>query len=307
MPEIEHLRRTLAKRIVGSTIDCVDVRRADVIRTPRGRGGRQATAAMCGLRGARVTTTDRHGKQLAILTTRGVLVVHLGMSGRLQAVGEQEPTSAALVGASHVHMVMTLIDAEGRRSIMVHRDPRRFGGLWLRDTLEDVRRAEWSRLGPDALTIRRECFLARLSRGRSIKAMLLDQSIVAGVGNIYADEALHRARLHPATRGVSVSRDRLGLLHTALGAVLRAAVRAGGSTIRDFQDAAGRFGTYAGRHRVYARAGLPCLDCGTVLAGSTVAGRTTVHCPMCQPRRSAAGSSGTRSIDRLSTPVDSTG
>ena len=283
LPEIEHLRRTLAKRIVGATVDSVDVRRADVVRTPRGRGGRQAVDALSALRRARVTSTARHGKQLAVVTSRGVVVVHLGMSGRLLSIDEDAPTCAALAAERHVHVTMTMVDDDARRSLLIHSDPRRFGGLWVHASLEEARAQRWSKLGPDALTIGHDRFIDVLGRRRrALKALLLDQSILAGVGNIYADEALHRAGLHPGSRAATIPRQRLEALHTALRHVLRDAVDAGGSTIRDYQDATGRFGTYALLHRVYGRGGSPCLACGTTLRASIVGGRTTVHCPRCQ-------------------------
>jgi len=122
---------------------------------------------------------------------------------------------------------------------------------------------------------------------RSIKSALLDQAVLAGVGNIYADEALHMAGIHPARRADGLRADEIANLAQSIAGVLAAAIAAGGSTLRDYADANGRPGSYQTAHAVYGRAGQPCLTCGTLLASRLLAQRTTVWCPHCQPARTA--------------------
>ncbi|MCA9285778.1 MAG: bifunctional DNA-formamidopyrimidine glycosylase/DNA-(apurinic or apyrimidinic site) lyase [Phycisphaerales bacterium] len=295
LPEIEHLRRSLEQPLAGATIVRVDVLRADVVRTgparpggaPR-RGRAAATALANQLGGARILDLDRRGKHLAIVTDAGVLDVHLGMSGQLFVVPGDSRASTG-PASRHVHVRFRLRTRSGDHTL-VFRDPRRFGGLWIVRDRAELNALCWSRLGPDALAttpgVLGEALSLVLSRRRrAVKAILLDQSLVAGIGNIYADEALFRAGVHPASPGGGLRSDDVQRLATEIHAVLGEAVRAGGSSIRDYRDGAGRPGSFARQHAVYGRKGLPCLRCGAQLSGLSIGGRTTVHCPGCQPRR----------------------
>lgn len=141
----------------------------------------------------------------------------------------------------------------------------------------------WRGLGPDALTLAPGSMPRLLgSVGRPIKAALLDQSLLAGVGNIYADEALHRAGIHPRERACEISPERARALGRALRSVMRQAVRAGGSTLRDYRAAEGQRGAFQAQHAVYGRGGKPCLTCGAILERAVIGQRTTVWCPICQ-------------------------
>ena len=286
LPEVEHLRRTLADALVGRTVTRARLIRRDVLvregDPPGGfsrSGRRPASRRVPGaelLSGQRVTGITRHGKQLAIGADSGrVLCAHLGMSGQLIHLGRR----ARAANASHVHASWSLDDG----SRLLHRDPRRFGGLWAFASHDALRAARWSRLGPDALTIDARALSARLARtSRAVKSALLDQSVIAGVGNIYADEALFDARLHPARPGATITSDESLRLARALRRILRDAIRAGGSTLRDYADARGDPGAFQLEHRVYARAGEPCLRCAAPLESALLAQRTTVWCPRCQ-------------------------
>lgn len=276
LPEIEHLRRTLLPWLIGARVESVDLRRTDVVRS-RGRNLRRQL-----LEGARVTGLDRHGKNLAIIADDGrVVCVHLGMSGQLCVVGRGDP----FLKADHVHCRWTLASRRGDRCL-VFRDPRRFGGLWPFESVDDLRTHRWSKLGPDALHVTPAVLARQLGTSRRpIKAALLDQAMIAGVGNIYADEALFLAGIHPrrpASRLDDASRRRLV---TSLRRVLRAAIRSGGSTIRSYVDGTGRNGSFVNQHFVYGRARSPCLRCGRPLQGQTIAQRTSVFCPGCQGSR----------------------
>ena len=272
LPEVETVRRSLAPLLVGRRIDRVVVGRADVVRSSFRRDRRAALG-----RGGVVEELVRHGKQLAFALRRaGAVHVHLGMSGQLFVT----PPGAEPGRTDHVHVRWVLDDG----SRLHFRDPRRFGGVWAYPSLEALRAERWERLGPDALDIRAPVLRAGLARsGRAVKACLLDQGVLAGVGNIYADESLFLARIHPLRPAASLSGAEVARLAATIRRVLCEAVAARGSTLRDFIDAEQRRGGQQDRFRVYGRRGAPCPACGRSLLSLTVAGRTSTICPSCQP------------------------
>ncbi len=287
LPEVEHLRRTLARPLIGQRVSRVRVHRLDVVRPEPGLGrqfspAERLTRSLAAglLRGDVVDRLDRHGKQLAIIGRSGrVACVHLGMSGQMRwlAPGER------LEPASHVHVVWSLEGNGASAGRLVFRDPRRFGGIWLAESIEHLRAERWDRIGPDGLTLSREQLAAALARSASpIKAALLNQKLIAGIGNIYADESLHRAGIHPARPAHDLDGAAVARLHSALRGILREAVEQGGSSLRDYVDSAGDPGQYASWHRVYGRSGHACLTCGQPLEHAALAQRTTVFCPHCQ-------------------------
>jgi len=181
--------------------------------------------------------------------------------------------------AGHCHIMWRLSGGVA----LVFRDPRRFGGVWTYPSEVAMRTARWDVLGPDALTVGARALGGRLAgTRRPLKAALLDQRVVAGVGNIYADEALHRARLHPLAVSCDVDRDGVRALAGAIRATLRSAIESGGSTLADYRTPTGGRGAYQRRHRVYGRGGLACRRCGATLSSEVIAQRTTVWCPGCQ-------------------------
>lgn len=287
LPEVETIRRMLEPALVGRRVAGVRVARADVVTrfgpesvSPRrrrvGEAGRVAGRDL--LAGGVVARLERKGKQLAIIAADGrVIVIHLGMTGQLllRAAGAR-PRRAAL---DHVHVVWRVED--GVR--LLFRDARRFGGILVGLTEAELHEHVWGRLGPDALTVS----AAQLRRGvegsaRAIKAALLDQQTIAGVGNIYADEACFRAGVRPDRPCRELSAAEITRLAGAIRVVLRRAVAAKGSTLRDYVTPSGTPGEARLSHLVYGRAGLACLRCGALLETSTVAQRTTVYCPVCQ-------------------------
>jgi formamidopyrimidine-DNA glycosylase len=202
------------------------------------------------------------------------LVLQLGMSGRPCLDWMGKPLDR------HTHFILSFADGLQLRYV----NPRRIAsGIHL---LSSDQAGPLGRLGPDADAISRVEFLGRLhGRRTAIKAALLNQSILAGVGNIYSDEALFRAGIRPARRVHRISRELLGKLHGALRAVLAEAIAAGGSTVtasNPFADADGRLGYFTLVHRVYGRYGQPCPSCRTSLRRASVAGRTATYCPRCQ-------------------------
>lgn len=286
LPEVEHLRRALERSVSNRRVTRATLARRDVVARPSDPPGGFSRAKFAPtsrvpraelLQGATIDALLRHGKQLAITTHEGpTLCIHLGMSGRLTRL---EP-GATNPHPDHVHAHWTLDD--GAR--LIFRDPRRFGGIWTFPSPEALHASRWSTLGPDALTITAASLARLLARAnRPVKAALLDQSLIAGLGNIYADEALFSARINPATNARALDRDDARRLASAIRATLRKAVSHGGSTLRDYRDADGNPGAFQRSHRVYARAGLPCTTCNESLCSDTIAQRTTVWCPVCQP------------------------
>jgi formamidopyrimidine-DNA glycosylase len=282
LPEIDHLRRTLEPVLLGSVVRRVKLTRPDIVRCSRSRSRRPEPRVRPSslLMGEKIERLQRHGKELAIVSRGGASVcVHLGMSGQLWHC----PPGERLRCRDHVHCVWHLGNEAGNRGRLVFRDPRRFGGLWCYASLADLTEVRWSRLGPDALRIDTRS-LRKLLAGtrRSIKATLLDQGVLAGIGNIYADEILFAAGIHPQSVASGLPPDRCRRLAGEIRRVLATAVRNGGSTIRDYVDGNGAVGSYAMRHRVYGRAGEPCTVCGQSLCGVTLAQRATVLCDRCQ-------------------------
>jgi formamidopyrimidine-DNA glycosylase len=279
LAEIEVIRRTLEPVLVGRSLRATHVGRHDMRArgegrgSPCGRNGRWMPRADL-LDGATVARLDRRGKRLAIVAEDGrALVVQLGMSGSLyMATGRRGP---------HLHAEWSV---DGRDDLLWFEDPRRFGGLTAYGSAQAMLAAWDAELGPDGLSVDG----ARLSKGlrgiRSVKAALLDQRVVAGVGNIYADESLHLAGISPRTRCRRITGERAESLAKAIRTVLARAIGSGGSTIRDYRSAQDRKGSAQVLHAVYGRGGLPCLECGAPLRSAALAGRTTVWCARCQGR-----------------------
>ncbi|MEM7755089.1 MAG: bifunctional DNA-formamidopyrimidine glycosylase/DNA-(apurinic or apyrimidinic site) lyase [Planctomycetota bacterium] len=290
LPEVEALRRSLVPHITGRTVVRATLHRRDIAvmpgdpeggfsrqRSPKPRPKRMRAADL--LAEQAFVEPVRRGKQIALVTKAGqAIVVHLGMTGQLRWAAP----GGRVTPGDHVHATWRLDDG----SRLVFRDPRRFGGLWLlpdRSALD----ARWAELGPDALTANAGQIAAALcawsGSRRAIKAALLDQGVVAGVGNIYADEALFRAGVHPETPLSGLGGRRARRIAQTVRDVITAAVAAGGSTLRDYADGDGNPGSAQRSHKVYGRAGEPCTACGATLESGQVAQRTTVWCPGCQP------------------------
>jgi len=276
LPEVERVRQSLAARAVGRGVRAVEVRRPGVV-----RGDRSTTALLAG---HRITAIERLGKQLAILgspvdTTMGeeprCLCIHLGMTGSLCVVtNDNSPRK-------HIHVVWHLDDG----SRIEFRDPRRFGGIWVYPNKAELLKHRWRHLGADALRISpAELYAALHQTRRPIKAALLDQEIIAGLGNIYVDELLFGCGIHPLSRSDRLSLEQFRGLVPRMKRLLRRAITAGGSSLRDYVDANGQAGEFQLSHRVYGRRGLPCRTCGKALSHTRVGGRMTVFCVSCQKR-----------------------
>jgi formamidopyrimidine-DNA glycosylase len=294
LPEVETIVRGLARRVVGDTITSVWIgSRPQPLKSPAAEIART-------LEGGRIVSVHRAGKHIVFElerrkspargTNRGLgaekiqapkgrkkntaselkpaahWVVHLGMTGRLVVC---EP---GVEVAKHTHLIATL--ASGRELRFI--DPRMFGKL-------SVHAAGFDPGGVEPLDVDEDSFIA-LFRGRKtpIKSALLNQKLVRGVGNIYADESLFRAGIRPKRRASTLTRSQLGKLYHAVREVLREAIALGGSSISDYVDAGGEEGFFQLQHRVYGREGEPCLVCKTPIRRIVLTGRSSHYCPKCQ-------------------------
>lgn len=289
LPEVETVRRGLAPVLDGQRLSRVEARRPD-LRFPFPPDFVQR------LSGARIGALGRRAKYVLAPTDRGdTLVMHLGMSGRFEIArpqGSERPQGTERPGRfvyaadpdpRHAHVVF---ETEGGGRVTYY-DPRRFGYMGLIPT-EDLAQHPWfAGMGPEPLS---EAFdadhLARAFAGRrqGPKTLLLDQRIVAGLGNIYVCEALNQARISPFRPAGSIRRARLALLVQAVREVLTAAIAAGGSTLRDYAAADGALGYFQHSFAAYGREGEPCRNpgCGGTIARQVQAGRSTFYCPRCQ-------------------------
>jgi len=280
LPEVERVRRSLAAHVMGRRIERVELRRADVVDfgSTRPRTAKAMRAAL--LEGRTVTLLDRRGKQLAVVSddeASPALCIHLGMTGSV--VHHSPPLPPA--SEKHTHIIWHL---DNGRVVSFH-DPRRFGGVWCFPTKAALVTSRWSRLGDDALTIEPATLHACLRRTtRGLKAVLLDQSVVAGLGNIYVDELLFTCGLNPLRQAHRLKAEAVEQLVHAMRDLLERALASGGSTLRNYVDADGRAGGFQFEHRVYGRGGRECRRCQATLRSRVIAGRTTVYCSTCQKR-----------------------
>jgi formamidopyrimidine-DNA glycosylase len=269
LPEVETVRRALDRELSGRRIDAV---RGRSIAMRRYLDVEHLSSV---LPGRRLVTPRRRGKYLLIdVEPAGTLLNHLGMSGRLTI------TDAAAPVLPHTHITLQLDDGRELRFV----DPRRFGLLVWLEPGEESSDPSLAALGIEPLDPGLEERLPRLLKARRapLKSLLLDQHLVAGVGNIYAAEALWRAGVRPSRAGHLTSLDRLTALTREVRSVLAEAVGQGGTTIRDYATPDGDFGYFAVQLAVYGRQGQPCVRCETTLRSDVIGGRTTAWCPACQ-------------------------
>ena len=267
LPEVETTLRGIAPHIAGRTIVAVVVR-DHRLRWPVAPG--LATA----LQGQAIHSLQRRGKYLLLGLDQGTLLIHLGMSGSLRVVNHRFPVK------KHDHVDLVFSDD----CLLRFTDPRRFGCiLWLTG---DVNRHELLRnLGPEPLTGAFDGdYLYARSRGRSaaVKTFIMDNRIVVGVGNIYANEALFNAGIHPLRSAGRIALPRYQSLVTEIKAVLANAIRVGGTTLRDFTGSDGNPGYFRQSLNAYGRAGLPCLRCSATLREARIGQRSSVYCAACQ-------------------------
>jgi formamidopyrimidine-DNA glycosylase len=269
LPEVETVVRDLRPLLVGRRIAAVE-HDGKALRRPW--SGDWITALV----GRRVAEIRRRGKWIVLDLSGGPrLVLHLGMTGQLVVM------PAHTARADHTHLVLGL-DRGGRE--LRFRDIRRFGSATLFASEEDMRRFfEETQLGPEPFELDRDYWRERLAgTARVVKAVLLDQRVVAGVGNIYADESLFAARLHPARIARQLRAAEAECLRRAIAAVLTRAIDKRGSSIRDYVGGSGMRGGFQEEFRVYGQTGRPCRRCRTPIVAMRLAGRATHYCPKCQ-------------------------
>jgi len=270
LPEVETIVTDLRPHLVGRTIVGCELLFPSIVRHPEPEVFASAIAGM------RIQSAGRRGKYILFgLLDEIQLVVHLGMTGMLRLADPGE------LIAKHTHAVMSLDDGRQLR----YRDPRRFGRLLLGSQRELEAAGKLPHLGPepiDPLFAPEELYRRLRRRHTALKAFLLDQSAIAGVGNIYADESLHRARLRPDRIAGSVSRRSAARLHESLRESLATAIKNRGSSVDSYRDAWGELGGQQEKLLVYGRGGEPCFTCGRTLSVMRIAGRTTVFCRRCQ-------------------------
>jgi len=268
LPEVEVTRRGLARALAGRRVSAV------IVREPRLRW--RVPAAVRALPGLTLRAVRRRAKYLLLDCGDGQLIVHLGMSGSLRVL----PAGSA--PGKHDH-----VDVEFGDCVLRLRDPRRFGAVLWR-ARADAPHPLLARLGVEPLSRKLDGpRLHAMTRGHhaAIKTFLMDSRRVVGVGNIYASESLFRARIDPRTAAQRLSRAQCARLARAVKHTLRAAIRAGGSTLRDFVGSDGAYGCFQQRTLVYDRAGEPCRRCGTPVRRIVQGQRSTFYCPACQRRR----------------------
>jgi formamidopyrimidine-DNA glycosylase len=279
LPEVETVARGLRQTILGRRILSVTLGKTDFIDDP--------SALEQHLPGRQIDAVERYGKFMLLrlsamsgatrVATNGdavaaSLLVHLGMTGQLA------PAPAAQPLEKHTHVCLLLDDGRELR----YTDARRFGRIAY--LTKALLAEELTRFGADPLEVSAEDFANRICGRRArIKAMLLDQSVLRGVGNIYADESLWRAKIHPARLGATLGRKEAATLRRVLQDILRKAIVLRGSSISDFLDAEGQPGEYQRHHRAYGREGKSCYRCKTRIRRAIVAGRSSYFCPKCQP------------------------
>jgi formamidopyrimidine-DNA glycosylase len=270
LPEVETIVADLRPHLVGRRIVRCELRFPTIVRHP------EPEVFVDSIAGLRIEAVGRRGKFIFIaLEAARLLVIHLGMSGQLRLV---EPATAI---ADHTHVIFDLDDGMQLR----YRDPRRFGRLLLGTEGELLASGTLPRLGPEPIDpdFAAEDLYLRFRRRRApLKAVLLDQSTIAGVGNIYADESLFRARLRPDRPAGGLSRKSVRRLHESLRDSLETAIHNRGSSVDTYRDAWGEVGGQQEELQVYGRAGEPCMTCGRPLALVRIAGRSTVFCRHCQ-------------------------
>lgn len=258
LPEVECIVRSLRPWLEGSRITAVE------FLSPLAAGGQPDHISRL-LSRRRIASASRRGKFVLLALDAGFCAVHLRMTGKLLWNGAPSPHTRAVFELDHGRLLLD--------------DVRQFARIYASAALPEPVAA----LGPEPFDLSPAAFRRRLlaRRGR-IKPLLLDQRFLAGLGNIYADEALHRARIHPLQPAATLPPRRAARLHEAILEVLREAIAAGGSSISDYVDGGGRRGAFQLRHRVYARQGQPCPACGAAVLRMVIAQRAAHLCPRCQ-------------------------
>jgi formamidopyrimidine-DNA glycosylase len=271
LPEVETVRRTLNNLIIGKTIEQVRVRLPRIIQKPDDIHMFEVL-----LQGQTVETIERRGKFLRFILTDYVMVSHLRMEGRYGLYAGEDPLEL------HTHVLFRFTDGSELR----YKDVRQFGTMHLFPKGEDLTQPPLHKLGLEPLDegFTFEAFRDRIAhRSTKIKPLLLNQEYIVGIGNIYVDESLFLAGIHPEREASSLSKKELVLLHSAIIRTLRESVEVGGSSIKSYVNGQGEIGLFQHQLNIYGRQSEPCKTCGSEIYKTVVGGRGTHICPTCQP------------------------
>ncbi len=272
LPEVETIRRTLQELVINKKVAHVSVFWPKIIKHPE-----EASQFTDALVGQTITDIGRRGKFLILYTTDFALVSHLRMEGKYGLFHKEDPVE------KHTHIIFHFTDGTELR----YKDVRKFGTMHLYLKGDEFKVLPLSQLGPEPLSdeFTTELLVSRLAKTkRNIKAALLDQKIIVGIGNIYVDEALFRSSIHPERPADSLTNKEIMKLHEEIIATLTEAVQKGGSTIRSYVNSQGQIGMFQLELYAYGRAGEECKICGSTLERIISGGRGTVFCPSCQQK-----------------------
>ena len=286
LPEVETIVRELGPQLQGKYIEGMVIRPKFTQHMLQDISSRDLYTKIIG---QSISCVDRKGKYIIILLeNHHSLIIHLGMTGKLLVKPSDDLTFEDKIAAGdfvdkHTHFVMEIVNPWGTGGdVEVHfNDVRMFGKVWL-DEFPGEPLKILSSLGWDALLISLKDFEKILERKRTIKSLLLDQHLIAGIGNIYADEILFSASIHPATQANQLSKTQGARLWFSVKSVLKEGIRFKGSSISDYQTTDGTRGSFQDYHRVYQRSGLECSRCDSIIQKIKIAGRSTHFCPKCQ-------------------------
>ncbi len=266
LPEVETTCRGISDYLVGARV--VEI----IVRTPKLRWP-IPTKSLLQLKGEKIVSVRRRAKYIILDCESSSIIIHLGMSGQLYMVNKSR------VHQKHDHLDFVL----NSKWLLRYTDPRRFGSVMVSPTPEDHDRLR--HLGPEPLTEEFDGeYLKSLANKRRVcvKSLLMDASVVVGVGNIYASESLYQAGVHPSRQANKISLQRYDKLVVAVKRVLTKAIAAGGTTLKDFVNGEGKPGYFQQSLNVYGRAAEPCFQCGTLIKSVVISQRTTYYCPKCQ-------------------------
>lgn len=273
LPEVETVRRTLFDLIVGKTISKVFVTWENIIKHPK-----EIEEFKLLLEGQTIEDMDRRGKFLIFQLTDFTLVSHLRMEGKFRVFHTEEPI------APHTHVRFLFEDGDELR----YQDVRKFGTMHLFTKGKENNQPPLAKLGPEPFSddFTPSYLETKLRKtNRKIKIVLLDQELVVGLGNIYVDEVLFRAGIHPETPASDLTSEEIKRLTQIISDTLKEAIDLGGSTIRSYVNSQGKIGTFQETIKVYGRKGLECTTCGNPIEKIKVGGRGTSYCPVCQPKK----------------------
>jgi len=269
LPEVETIVRGLRKTVVGKKIRNVEVIFPGIVKQDTKNFIRNVGRS-------KIIMVRRQGKYILIDLSNGkTILTHLGMTGNLLLVKSSSP------GNRHDHLIVKFYENDKE---LRYNDQRKFGKIKSFPTSKEENVSELKKLGPESLNISSSDFVNLLQKRKGrIKSALLNQQIIAGLGNIYADESLFEAKIHPAQKIDKLSLQELKRLHQAIQIILKKAIMAGGSSIENYYNVNGEIGSFQLQHKVYGREGLSCKKCGTKIKRIKISQRSSYFCPRCQP------------------------